>query len=160
MNIGLIVYSETGNTLSVIDRLRERLTQQGHSVRLDEVKTKGPARPGSPVELAQTPDVTGYDALVLASPVQAFSLAPAMQGYVTQLSSFKAKPVALLITQFFPFPWMGGRRALRQLSALCEARGARVLGGWVINWSRREREKAIRTAVLELGTLFPASSTD
>jgi len=38
MNIGIIVYSQTGNTLSVAKKLEEKLSLAGHSATLEQVK--------------------------------------------------------------------------------------------------------------------------
>jgi len=35
MNIGIIVFSKTGNTLSVAEELRDRLLEMGHKVALE-----------------------------------------------------------------------------------------------------------------------------
>jgi len=43
MNIGIIVYSQTGNTLSVAKKLEERLSAAGHSVNLEQVTVAGAA---------------------------------------------------------------------------------------------------------------------
>ncbi|MDF2592532.1 MAG: hypothetical protein K0S75_1998, partial [Clostridia bacterium] len=37
MKIGIIVYSHTGNTFSVAQRLEEKLTAEGHSVKIEKV---------------------------------------------------------------------------------------------------------------------------
>ncbi len=48
---------------------------------------------------------------------------------------------ALLVTQAFPFAWMGGNQAVRQLRKACQAKGAHVCASGVVNWSRgRERK--------------------
>ena len=41
MNIGIIVYSQTGNTLSVAKKLEEKLSLAGHSATLEQVKAIG-----------------------------------------------------------------------------------------------------------------------
>ncbi|MGA1873758.1 MAG: hypothetical protein ACMUHY_08805, partial [Thermoplasmatota archaeon] len=41
MRIGIILYSQTGNTLSVAERIRDRLTKKGHTVKIDKVLIKG-----------------------------------------------------------------------------------------------------------------------
>ena len=44
MNIGLIVYSLSGNTLSVAMKLTEKLSAAGHAVTLERVETVGPVK--------------------------------------------------------------------------------------------------------------------
>ena len=41
MNIGIILYSETGNTYSVSQKLKEKLVKAGHSVNMERLKVIG-----------------------------------------------------------------------------------------------------------------------
>ncbi len=143
MNIGLIVYSQTGNTLSVAERLREALARAGHTVTVERVEAEGEAKPGQRVNLKTAPDPRKYDAVLFGSPVHAFSLAPAMRADLAQVPALGGKRVAGFVTQGLPFTWMGGNRALRQLRRACEAKGATVRGSRVVNWSRKDREGQI-----------------
>ena len=155
MKIGIIVYSHTGNTHSVALKLQEALAAAGHEVALERLETLGefnPARPSA--ELGELPDITPYEALVLGSPVQAFSLAEASKRYLGQLGSLEGVPVALLVTEQFPYKWMGGNRAVRQMTRACQARGAQVLGSGIVNWSRKDREQRITDVVDGLSKLF------
>lgn len=43
--------------------------------------------------MKSAPDVSGYDAVIFASPVQAFSLAPVMKLYLSKLPSLAGKKV-------------------------------------------------------------------
>jgi len=155
MNIGIILYSETGNTYSVSQKLKEKLVQAGHSVNMERLKVIGNVRPGAKdVKFEMLPDTDSYDALVFGSPVQAFSLSSAMTTYLSQIKSLKGKNAALLVTQFFPFPWLGGNRAIGQMKKICESKGANVYGTAVVNWSKPNREKQITEMVEKLSKLF------
>jgi len=44
MNIGLIIYSGSGNTRSVAVKLQEKLTAAGHTVSLEEITITGSTR--------------------------------------------------------------------------------------------------------------------
>jgi len=46
MKIGIILYSQTGNTYSVAQKLQEKLIAKGHSVDLERLKAVGELRPG------------------------------------------------------------------------------------------------------------------
>ena len=46
MNIGIILYSETGNTYSVSQKLKEKLIKAGHSVNIERLKVIGKVNPG------------------------------------------------------------------------------------------------------------------
>ena len=65
MKIGIIVYSQTGNTLKVAKRLEEKLSEEGHKVKLEEIKIVGEAGPGSrDIEFKNKPDIGSYDGML------------------------------------------------------------------------------------------------
>jgi flavodoxin len=154
MNIGVIVYSQTGNTYSVAQKLQEKLAETGHAVTLERIEVIGDVSPGQPVEFKTQPDAAKYEALVFASPVQAFSLCQAMVDYLKQVAPLQNKRVALLVTEFFPYPWMGGNRAIRQMTRWCQSKDAAVCGSGIVNWSKKRREKQIVEVVDRLSGLF------
>jgi flavodoxin len=154
MNIGMIVYSQTGNTYSVAQRLQEKLAGAGHAVTLERIEVIGDVAPGQPVQFKTVPDAGQYEAVVFASPVQAFSLCQAMVDYLKQMAPLQNKQVALLVTEFFPYPWMGGNRAIRQMTSLCQSKDAAVYGSGIVNWSKKRREQQIVEVVDKLSGLF------
>ena len=155
MNIGIIVYSQTGNTLSVAKKLEEKLSSAGHSATLEQVKVVGERNQGDRnFQLETLPDTGPYDALVFGSAVEAFSVSLVLTTYLKQIESLQGKKVACLVTQFFPYPWMGGNRAIRQMRKLCEAKGATVCGLGIVNWMRSRREKTTTKTVDQLSKLF------
>lgn len=157
MNIGILVYSQTGNTLSVAERLAEHLTAGGQAAAIERVTIQGEPKPGTPAVLLNAPDPAGYDALVFASPVQGFSLAQAMKDYLAQVDGFSGKPVAVFSTQYLRQAWLGGNKAIRQMTALCEAKGGHVCGSGLVGWSRKDRETQIAELLDRLsGAICPA----
>ena len=154
MKIGILVFSETGNTLSVAERLLEKYKADGHEAVIDRITVKGVARAGAPAPLDNRPDPSGFDAVVFAAPVQAFSLAQAMKAYLGQVESLSGKPVALFTTQHLKRPWLGGNHAIRQMSAACTAKGGKLCGTGIVNWSRPDREDLIAKVVDDLGKAF------
>jgi flavodoxin len=154
MDIGMIVYSQTGNTHSVATKLKEKLSAAGHSVTLERIEVIGEVAPGQPVQFKTLPDAEKYEALVFGSPVQAFSLCQAMVEYLKQVESLQGKQVALLVTEAFPYPWLGGNRAVRQMKRACESKGATVCGSGVVNWMKKRREQQIVEVVDTLSGLF------
>lgn len=155
MKIGMIVHSQTGNTLSVAQKLQEKLSAAGHEVTLEHLKTIGEVSPGQQnVRFENVPGTEDYDVLVFGSPVQAFSLAPGMKAYMKQLPSLGGRDVALLVTQHFRYKWMGGKRAVRQLTRLCEEVGGNVCEAGIVNWSNRRREEQIVEVTERLATAF------
>jgi len=155
MNIGIIVYSWSGNTLSVGKKLEERLAAAGHSATLEQVTVVGERKQGArEFQLETLPDVGAYEALVFGSAVEAFSLSPVLAEYLKQVGSLDGKRVACLVTQQFPYPWMGGNRAIRQMRKLCQSGGATIVGSAVVNWAKSRREKTIAAAIDRLAGLF------
>ena len=148
MKIGIIVYSQTGNTLSVAEKLEEKLTAAGHSAEIEQVTVAGGRKSGERAfQLESRPDVSQYEALVFGAAVEAFSLSPVMMNYLTGIDSLQGKQVACLVTQFFPYPWMGGNRAIRQMRKLCESKGATLSGSGVVNWVGSRRAKTTARAI-------------
>lgn len=141
MNIGIIIYSQTGNTNTVATKLQERFLENGHVAEIVQLKALGEVRPGmKDIQFQSLPDVEQYDVLVFGSPVQAFTLSSVMKCYLSQLDSLKGKKVALLVTQFFPLPFMGGNQAVARMKQICEEKGASIYTAEIINWSRRRRD--------------------
>ncbi len=150
MKIGIIVFSQTGNTFSVAAKLEEAIRAKGHDVSIQRVEGLNDS-PNAPLKTA--PEVTPYDALIFASPVQAFSLAPVMKRYLSALPNLSGKNVYGFVTQHFKKAWLGGNHALRQLSTVCRSKGAEVKKSGVINWSNPAREAQVNDLVKELSEL-------
>jgi len=118
MKIGIILHSQTGNTYAVGQKLKEKLESKGHQVTLSRMKTMNESMPTqNNVQLDCMPETSEYDALVFGGWVQAFGLCASMTFYLNQLSSLAQKRTACFLTQFFPYPWMGGRNALSKTSS-------------------------------------------
>lgn len=155
MNIGIIVYSQSGHTLQVCEQLKERLIGEGHSATIDQVTVAGGRTPKTKeFSLASKPSADPYDAVVFASYVEAFSLCQPMSRYMNGLDSLEGKQVTCLITQQFPYPWMGGNRAMSQMQKLCTSKGAVVRAGAVVNWAASRRDKTMTAAVKRLSGAF------
>ena len=155
MNIGIIIYSWSGNTLSVAERLKEKLSAGGHLVTLEQVTVVGERERGAKeFQLAALPDITLYDGIVFGSAVEAFSLSPVLTEALKTIGSLEGKKIACLVTQFFPYPWMGGNRAIGQMRKLCKSKGAAIAGSAVVNWAKSRRERTTAEAVERLSGLF------
>jgi flavodoxin len=144
MKIGIIVYSHTGNTLSVAEEISKACAQRGHTCSIERVTAEN-AEPGSkgPVRLSAAPDLTEYDAVIFGAPVYAFSLCPVMKLYLQQLPSLNGKKACCYVTQQLPKAWLGGNRAIRQMQALCKEKGAKAGCTGIVNWSGKFKDKQI-----------------
>ena len=156
MNIGIIVYSQTGHTLEVAEKLKDRLIGEGHSVKLEQVTVVGVRTPQTrEFELETQPDAGSYDAIVFGSAVEGFSLSPVLSRYLSSLGTLQGKKVACLVTEFFPYPWMGGNRATRQMKEICQSKGASICATGVVNWGvKSRRTKTMSVAVDRLSKAF------
>lgn len=157
MNIGIIIHSQTGNTSSVAMKLQEKLTAAGHDAVIEQLKVVGELKPGAKnIQFDNLPEIEQYDAIVFGSPVQGFALNPVMNSYLAQ-ASIKNKKIGCLITQFFPYPWMGGNRAVKQMKALCEEKGALVGESAIINWSSPQRQRKIVEGINRLSSYLSSN---
>jgi NAD(P)H dehydrogenase (quinone) len=155
MKIGIIIYSQTGNTKNVAGKIQDKLQASGHTVLIEEIAIKGntPAQPGK-FELVGIPDTESYDALIFGAPVQAFSLNPVMKAYLTHLPELNGKKVALFVTKHLPLLWLGGTGAIAKMKKECEARGAKVSGSDIVVWAESKRDKTTAECVENMSRYF------
>jgi NAD(P)H dehydrogenase (quinone) len=155
MNVGIIVYSQTGHTLEVCEQLKAQLIGKGHTVTLERVTVMGGRTPQTKTfELENQPDVERYEGVVFASYVEAFSLCQVMARYLKNVGSLQGKHVACLATQQFPYPWMGGNGAIRQMKKSCESKGATVHATGIVNWAKSRRDATMASTIDRLSSAF------
>lgn len=150
MNIGIIIFSKTGNTLSVGKKLHDTLLTKGHSVVLNQV-TASDDTELDPEKILPTnsPSTQGYDMIVFAAPVHSAKLPGAMQAYLQQIPSLEAKLVAGFVTQLFPFPSWGGNQTIQALDNLLRLKGSKLSATGVINWLFPRKRKALIAETIE-----------
>ena len=154
MKIGIIVYSHTGNTNAVAEKIKKHLIAGGHSVEIERIEIEGEIEPRMEDLIFQSqPETDRYDAIVFGSPVQAFSLHPVMKRYLDQLHSLHGKKIACFVTKRLPGRFTGGNQAIKTMTALCEAKGSIVQETGVVVWSS-SREKAIEDIARKIGKAF------
>lgn len=155
MKIGIIVYSQTGNTYSVAQKLKEKLVASGHMVNVERLTPVGDVQKDPKnVRFEKLPDLAGYDALVFGAPVQAFSLSAVMATYMKQLPSLQGKKIACFVTKGLPFAFTGGSRAISRLTKDSESKGGKVVGTGIVYWGKKDRENQITDIVERIGKLF------
>jgi flavodoxin len=151
MRIGIITHSHTGNTLYVAQKLKDRLTEAGHSVNLEQVTAvNGDPKAAKNVELKDIPDVSQYDVLVFGAPVWAFSLSPVMKLYLSQVTSLNSKKIGCFATQQLRFRLLGGSNAINQMKKACQSKGGIIYETGIVNWSHKQREAMIEDVVQKL----------
>lgn len=150
MNIGIIVFSKTGNTLSVAEKLRDTLLETGHKVALEQVTaSNGVERDPKKIVLTNPPSAQGYDMLVFAAPVYGGRLPAVMQVYLQDLPSLEGKLLAGFVTQAFPFPWMGGKQTINGMEKLLQAKGGKLSATGVVNWMFPGKRKVLIAETVE-----------
>lgn len=150
MNIGIFVHSKTGNTLSVAQKLQDKLISSGHTASILRISaTNDEEVDFKKIKLNDKPDVLGYDILIFGAPVRGFSLSAVMQSYLTSIESLEGRKTACFMTQSFPYPWMGGNRALKQLCKICIDKGANIYETGIVNWSNVSKRKILTEMLVE-----------
>ena len=154
MHIGMMLYSDTGNTLSVATKLQQALVADGHEVTLVHLETVAPLRRSdTTATLTSIPAVDDYEALVFACPVRGGLPIPPMRVYLEQVPSLAGRQVACLVTGFFPAKW-GRNQTLAKMQALIEAKGGSVCAVGSVRWSSLNRKGQIVQAVESLRKVF------
>jgi flavodoxin len=154
MNIGIIVYSQTGHTLAVAAKLQEKLSAAGHKVSLERVEAAKPVNSAEAgVQLKTEPEIDGYDAVVFGSAVIGGALPPAMSGYMAQLSSLQGKKVICLVTHFFRPAW-GADQTIAQMEEICESKGAAICGAGDVKWFHLRRKRNIAKVAEDMSRLL------
>jgi flavodoxin len=155
MKIGVVVFSKTGNTNSVAKRIKEKLLTMGYTVSIEQIAAANDDQTDEKkVQLRSVPDISAYDAIIFGCPVRGFSLSAVMSAYLSQAAALQDKKVHCFVTQYFPFPFMGGKRAIEQMKNKCQYKGAEVCGTGIINWSNPRREDMIREMIDDIGKIF------
>lgn len=149
MKIGIIVYSETGHTLQVATALAKRLEEMNHQVNIESITIDVASSRENP-RLTNAPKTDGYEALCFASPVQGFSLAPAMKTYLEGLGKLTHPIVVCFMTQYFKRAWLGGTRSLAQMKQGLLAKGANSLSDGIVHWSAKDKDAQIVSLVEKL----------
>jgi hypothetical protein len=108
MNVGVVVYSLTGNTFSVAEAVKSTLIKAGLSVRFETIKAKNEDPNASgPVELTQNPSVSDHQILILGGPVRGFSTAPIVKAYIEQLPDLQRETGVSVCDASFPLGVFG-----------------------------------------------------
>ncbi|HBP25602.1 MAG TPA: flavodoxin [Acholeplasmatales bacterium] len=144
MNIGIIYYSNTGNTLSVSETLKKALEASGNQVSLERIEVSPDNPQAESVRLVKAPAIAGYDLLVFASPVHGFQPSKAMSTFLNQMTDLSGRKVICFVTHFFPFAWMSGKPSINKMKSLCESKGAEVILTGIIDWKNRKRNQEIK----------------
>jgi flavodoxin len=140
MRVGIILFSETGNTYSVAKKIKDQIKNKDVTIEKIEVERTDGNR--SHFNITFKPRLDDYNIIILGSFTEGFQLNPVMKSYL-EYQNLKDKKVMCFITHHFPFPWLGGNSALKQMVAICEKKQAEVISTGVISWSNKKRVQNI-----------------
>lgn len=155
MNIGIIVHSFSGNTLSVAEKLAEKLKSMGHEVHIERIQVKGGEQQNlAGFTLENPPEAARYGALVFGAPVRGFSLSPVMSAYLKGISPVTGKKVACFATKHFANNWTGGKSAIETMRKSCAEKGGNVVGTGVVFWKSSKKDAMTKELIESFSGLF------
>lgn len=162
MKIGIVVHSMTGNTSLVAERIKNRLEKDGHELYLERLNIIGgeDQNQSDPNKISIEPlsiNPEEMDILILGGPVRGFQASPAMKAFLQKLPDLEGKDTMIFVTHAFPFNWMGGNSAIKQIRSICTEKGAKVLFTGIIDWKNSKRE--IQIDSLAAGVARKATKT-
>ena len=148
MKIGIIIHSTTGHTLSVAEKIKEKLISLNHEAEIEKIiATKDEEIDIIKFELINSPKIDQYDFLIFGAPVRAFNISPVISKYFSEIKSFENKKIICFVTMTFPFKWMGGKNAVSKMKNICEEKNGKVIYSEIISWSRKNREENINKMI-------------
>ncbi len=150
MKVALVVYSQTGNTRSVAEKIRNRLISDGHVadyIAVEHESKKDKDNPMEKVTFKSIPDLSDYDMFVFGAYTEAFNLSRVMQQFLSLVEP-SDKSAVCLTTQSFMKSWLGGNAAQKKMKKLLTDKGYSIIGSAHVNWKLEEgRDERIEKAV-------------
>lgn len=161
MKIALIFYSFSGNTKKACEFLKGNLSEK-HEVELVELVLKEPepvfSRQCRAARRRETPeltnkdyDVSKYDFVVFASPVWAFTFAPALRTFLKLCGGLENKKTAVFLTCGAALT-SGG--ALKELKTIVEEKKADVRFGKYVSGAKTDNREYLESVFKDLLSLI------
>jgi len=145
MKTAIVVYSATGNTMQVAERMKAAFKAKGETADLFRVTASGTS--SKTIALANIPNVSAYDQLIIGAPINGFMLCRAMQLYLQGNTTVKGKKINFFVTQHLKHAFWGGNKGIKQMQELSKANGGVVNNSAIVHWSAPKREAQINKAV-------------
>lgn len=154
MKIGIIVYSQSGNTYEAAESIKKVLLGRGHFVDIERIEVADEKeRDINKIKINNFPDLTQYEGVIFGSPVHAFSLSMPMAAYMSQITSLKDKRLAFFVTKSLPLNVTGGNQAVSKMKKIAESKGGIIGESGIIVWAK-DREKQISKAAENVSKIF------
>jgi flavodoxin len=137
------VYSYTGNTLSVAERIKEQIEKNGDQAQIHRITCVNGAPNGQKkMMLKEIPNVSEYDKLIIGAPINGFSICKALKIYF-ESNKIKASEVNCFVTQQFKNARFGGNRGIKQIGKIVSAQGSVIKNTAIVHWSSKKRDTQI-----------------
>lgn len=146
--IGIVIYSQTGNTLYVANKIHESLKKEGFKVHVERVEASRNMKSPQSYEITFKPEIEKYDTLIFASYIEGFMLCPVMKDYLEELNSYN-KDAYTLVTHYFPFSFLGGKNGLKKMNTILKDK-FNINGSYIVDWSNKKKEFQIDSLVSDI----------
>jgi flavodoxin len=105
VKVGLVYYSKTGHTKSVIEDIAQNILKDEHDTVLLPLELASPWHASADrLPLKELPQVQQFDKLVLGTPVHGGRMSAAMHTFLEDSEGLSGKQVIFLLTHLF---WQG-----------------------------------------------------
>lgn len=152
MKAAIVIHSLTGNTLSVGNKIIKKLSEKGLETELIKIEPLGGEDRNEAdslkINFKDQLNIEEYDIVIIGSPVRGFSMSPVLKAYLSKAGDLKQKKFYIFVTHFFPFAFMGGKTAIRQIKNQIENNGGNVVDSAIIDWKNPSRTKQIDKLIL------------
>jgi flavodoxin len=150
MKTGIIVFSQTGNTLSVAEKMKEKFLKGGFETEIKQImQTDVNNRDPKKIEIKNMPDLSAYDVIIFASPVQAFSLAAVFKAYLEKIDPLEGKVTLCYVTKGLTFKKTGGNKAIKIITDIVLSKGGDIKASGIICWNKEDIQSAQTAGVIE-----------
>lgn len=155
MNIAIVYYSYSGNTHKAAKVIEEILKSQNNSVKRLRIEAPQEARnffiqclkaaSKRKTEITSIEsDLSVYDLIILATPVWAREMVPAMRTYLEKASGLNGKKAAIFVTYG---SGLGKEHCLDSLKAAIETKGASCIGRFSLSQFKVNDKSLIESLV-------------
>lgn len=148
MKIGIIIHTQSGHTAQFARAIAAKFNSVGHEAEIDLLRTVGQVSPGSKkFSIKNAPSLEQYDAILFGGPVWAFKASPVIMALLRGVIKIKNKKVLSFVTMAFPFSWLGGKQAIKEMNQELDASGGIVLPGEILHFLLKPNAQKMEQAV-------------
>ncbi len=155
MNIGIFYYSATGTTEQFAHTIADALIKEKNHVELVKIETNVKVtEPHQQFEILNHADCSKYDIILFGGPVWAFSACPVVICYIERSKGLSNKKIMPFATMGFPFRFLGGNRALKQMGKVIKRMNGNLLHGVTVQKLFHNLEEAMRKSATKVVSII------